>query len=298
LTADTNQTVAVYAFGGGGGDVVNVTVINTTSDTPSNADPSASFTASPDPANTGETISLDASGSSDSDGTISSYDWDTDDDGNYDDATGSSASVSYPSSGDKTISLRVTDNGGATDTTSQTVTVKDTGATQSYPGEYNDNSNDGSPQNDSIPPVTAKGNLRDFSVLQSDSDGQRAQFSEVGQAGNSGNNQQLEVGLAFRDLASGDHKLALDYQIVNGRGETFELVLVNASGNEIDGGSTHELTSTTRTTTSFNLSTAESDYIDSNGEIFVVVRDNRRGSSRDNLKSTVYMDYIEIALRQ
>ncbi len=53
--------------------------------------------------------------SSDLDGTISKTEWDTDNDGQFDDGTGTQASRSFSSSGPKTVRLRVTDNLGATD---------------------------------------------------------------------------------------------------------------------------------------------------------------------------------------
>ena len=46
------------------------------------------FTFAPAAPVVGEPVDLDGSGSADSDGTVASYDWDLDDDGEYDDATG------------------------------------------------------------------------------------------------------------------------------------------------------------------------------------------------------------------
>ena len=87
---------------------------------PGNNNPSAVFS---------ETCALlactfDASASSDSDGSISSYRWDF---GNGD-ATESTSAVSnhtYAAAGTYTVNLTVTDNEGATDTSSKTVTVTD-----------------------------------------------------------------------------------------------------------------------------------------------------------------------------
>jgi PKD repeat protein len=84
--------------------------------------PSASFTYSPSNPTTGESVSFDGTGSSDPDGSISSYSWDFQNDGT-EDATGSTASHTYSSSGDYTAALTVTDDGGATDTSTQTVSV-------------------------------------------------------------------------------------------------------------------------------------------------------------------------------
>lgn len=61
---------------------------------------------------------LDAAPSFDSDGWISSYEWDTDNDGQYDDATGQTLSDIKTGN---TVSLRVTDNDGATHTVTKSV---------------------------------------------------------------------------------------------------------------------------------------------------------------------------------
>ena len=71
-----------------------------------------------------EDISLDASGSSDPSG-IASYEWDLDDDGAFDDATGVNTIFSSANFGDFTVGLRVTDNDGSSARTTVTVTVID-----------------------------------------------------------------------------------------------------------------------------------------------------------------------------
>jgi hypothetical protein len=57
-----------------------------------------------------ETIQLDGTGSYDLDGTIDTYEWDLDDDGQYDDATGSTPTNTWNNEGTYDISLKVTDN--------------------------------------------------------------------------------------------------------------------------------------------------------------------------------------------
>ncbi|MFB6228254.1 MAG: CARDB domain-containing protein, partial [Halobacteriales archaeon] len=88
-----------------------------------NAPPTASFSTGVDTVEVNETVTLDGTASTDSDGSIASYEWDLDGDGQYDDATGPTASVSFDATGEQTIGLRVTDDDGATSTTTVTVNV-------------------------------------------------------------------------------------------------------------------------------------------------------------------------------
>ena len=92
-----------------------------------NRRPHAALTATPDPAVTGETIALNASGSSDPDGSIVKYQWDLDGNGTYETDTGTTAtaSITPAAAGPATVSVRVLDNNFATDTEGKTVTVKD-----------------------------------------------------------------------------------------------------------------------------------------------------------------------------
>ncbi|MEX0721673.1 MAG: endo-1,4-beta-xylanase [Balneolaceae bacterium] len=83
-----------------------------------NNSPTASFTYT----SSGLTADLDASGSSDNDGTITGYGWDFGD-GNT--GSGETVSHTYASSGDYTVTLTVTDDGGATGVDSQVVSVND-----------------------------------------------------------------------------------------------------------------------------------------------------------------------------
>jgi hypothetical protein len=73
--------------------------------------------------NTGQTITLDGSGSSDPDGQITKYEWDFNGDGKPD-ATGAKVNFTCPSTpGSITIKLTVTDDSGTTATAQQTITV-------------------------------------------------------------------------------------------------------------------------------------------------------------------------------
>ncbi len=85
---------------------------------PINIPPTASFTDNC----TDLSCNFDGSASSDSDGSIVSYSWNFGD-GNTD--SGVSVSHTYAAGGDFTVGLTVTDDGGATNTSSRTVTVVD-----------------------------------------------------------------------------------------------------------------------------------------------------------------------------
>ncbi|HDH06646.1 MAG TPA: choice-of-anchor D domain-containing protein [Nitrospirae bacterium] len=83
----------------------------------------------------GQAITLDGSGSTDSDGTISLYEWDIDNDGTFDYSSSSPAqSHTYAQQGIYAINLRVTDDLGATDEATTTATVSDTSPTADFTG--------------------------------------------------------------------------------------------------------------------------------------------------------------------
>jgi glucose/arabinose dehydrogenase len=84
--------------------------------------PVASFTLSTATPAVGATVHLDASSSSDPDGPIVSYSWDTDGDGKAD-ATGVSLDVGYPTAGARAITLTVGDAVGARSSRTQVVYV-------------------------------------------------------------------------------------------------------------------------------------------------------------------------------
>lgn len=119
---------AVHSYGAGGTYTVRLTVTDDSGATntrtasvtvvaePGNTAPSASFTSTV----TGLTVSVDASASSDPDGTIGSYAW------SFGDgvlASGMTASHTYTTAGTYSVTLTVTDNGGAQAVSTAGVTV-------------------------------------------------------------------------------------------------------------------------------------------------------------------------------
>jgi plastocyanin len=80
-----------------------------------NSAPSASIAKNVTDPVTGETIQFDASGSTDSDGSVEEYSWDLDNDGTYGDADGTAeATKKFSTDGQKSVSVKVTDNDGLT----------------------------------------------------------------------------------------------------------------------------------------------------------------------------------------
>jgi PKD repeat protein len=93
--------------------------------TDTNQPPVASLVATPTNGTAPLPVELDAGGSTDPEGGALTYDWDLDGDGTYGDATGPSASYTYPV-GTFHPSVRVTDADGASDTASTTITAGNT----------------------------------------------------------------------------------------------------------------------------------------------------------------------------
>ena len=94
----------------------------------SNIVPIARFTYEPSAPSTNETVTFDAADSRDTDGTISSYTWDVDNDDTAE-MTGESVTHTYSSPGNYTVVLTVVDENGTTNSTTETVTVTESGPT-------------------------------------------------------------------------------------------------------------------------------------------------------------------------
>jgi YD repeat-containing protein len=136
-TASASSTYAVAAnvtIGLRVSDDLGATATTTRAVTVQNRAPSASFTATPNPVPTGTEVNFDAAGSTDPDGTVSKYEWDLDGNGSYETDSGTTAttSKSYAGASTPTIGLRVTDELGATATTTRVLTVQNRLPTASF----------------------------------------------------------------------------------------------------------------------------------------------------------------------
>ena len=120
----TYYTAGIYAVlltvrnGSGDEDQATATIAVSEAPTPGNAKPNAEFTSTPNVGEAPFTVSFDASGSSDSDGYITSYQWTF---GDGESGSGASTSHTYDDSGTHEVWLMVADNNGATDTATTTI---------------------------------------------------------------------------------------------------------------------------------------------------------------------------------
>lgn len=99
--------------------------------TPSNKPPSASFSATPSPATTGQAVTFDGSSSSDSDGSVVSYDWDFGDGSPH--GHGAVVGHTYAGPGIPNVTLTVTDNSGNTAVSKKTMVVSNPLPTPNLP---------------------------------------------------------------------------------------------------------------------------------------------------------------------
>ncbi|MCJ7571939.1 MAG: PKD domain-containing protein, partial [Candidatus Thermoplasmatota archaeon] len=104
----------------------------------------ASFIWVPSTPKANQTITFDASTSSDLDGSITKYEWDWDNNGVYEKSqTTPTAINSWAQAGSYSVKLQVTDNGGLISTKTMTVSVSSVGGNgdTNRSGDTNGNSN-------------------------------------------------------------------------------------------------------------------------------------------------------------
>ncbi|WP_323676248.1 PKD domain-containing protein [Halorubellus sp. PRR65] len=128
--------VLVDAYDGSGSFALDIEEVGTgDGDGPApNDPPTATFTVDAATVSVDDPVTVDASDSTDADGSIASYDWTFGDDAT---ASGESATHAYAAVGEYAVTLTVTDDDGATDTATRTVTVEsgdDCGSTRETAG--------------------------------------------------------------------------------------------------------------------------------------------------------------------
>jgi PKD repeat protein len=131
LFNDATGVVAQRTFATAGTYTVGVLVTDDTGATNAttttitvvpNQAPNAAFSYTPASPTAGQQVTFTSS-SKDPDGSISSTTWDTDGDGQFNDARGPSARRTFAQPGSYTVSVRVTDDRGATDTAFEIISV-------------------------------------------------------------------------------------------------------------------------------------------------------------------------------
>jgi PKD repeat protein len=178
----------------------------TVQEEPANEDPTAAFDATPSAAEVGEPVSFGASASSDADGSIASYEWEF---GDGDTATGESATHAYDSPGDYDVTLTVTDDDGATDTVTQTVSVSEPATPASFQLSGLDVESPVAQGDDAEVTATVE-NTGDEEATQTvalDVDDSQTDSESVTLAG--GASQQVSFTVDTAALAEGDHDVTV-----------------------------------------------------------------------------------------
>ncbi len=107
-----------------GSGMAGIVYVNETGTVPG-VSPTASFTATPSDARVNQTVTFNASGTTDPDGSIVRHEWDLDGNGSLETDSGANPTTSrfYATAGPRTIRLRVTDSQMRTDVTTRSVMV-------------------------------------------------------------------------------------------------------------------------------------------------------------------------------
>jgi len=109
-------------------DNVGATAVATMPVSVQNLLPSVAFSATPNPVMAGSATTLDASGSTDPDGTVARFEWDLDGNGSFEVDTGAASTTTrtYPNPAVLTVRVRVTDNENGQSIASLGLTVNST----------------------------------------------------------------------------------------------------------------------------------------------------------------------------
>ena len=143
-----NYTVTLTVTDSHGGVSTKSQRITVLADKP----PAVSLSFSPANPRVGDNVRFSAS-ASDPDGTVSNIDWDLDNDGLFDDGTGSVVNASFTTAGSRIVAVRATDNMGVATIAFRTVDVTGSGSTASTPGSAPLSTPQGSASSSRRPPL-------------------------------------------------------------------------------------------------------------------------------------------------
>lgn len=139
VSDDIDYDVTVAASTSIGERTVSTDHFSITAGTTQNTPPTAAFSYSPITPNPGENVTLDASSSADTDGSIVQYKWDIDGDGVTDyESEDPTHLATFDSPGSYPVTLTVTDNEGKTASVTETIIVREEGT---GPGDVTGNGN-------------------------------------------------------------------------------------------------------------------------------------------------------------